>query len=677
MALPGPWLNHLDGIEQQFDVMVEINALEENDRENKKFLKMLRDICDVVRDAEKKAAPGLPTIIERAHTVLEKLLKYAYSEDGLFKEYIRCFAYSDDNPVVEDTLKMAGSDIIEAFMTFYTQYLHPGAPRPALPPFAKTPPWTKSPRPHPLTTRLSRFRSGVPITVTGSTPRAQLIYQARAEVKSNPISAPSAMAMSSEGSILAMTVAGGYKERDPVLRTVRFDKDDADGPDVLPVVRQEPGLSNTARALEIDNERTLIFLADDDRIKSFRWGPNADGELPKYMPNVHTMNSERVFNGPLAVLPGGRLLRAGKGQAALWNLDTLETHQDNPDKLIGEGEVNLDNSWRESGSRAIERSSGSKATSIVAFADDPEYQPATWHWHQPTGLLLCAKRMRDTEGFSCISLDVEHGGRRVTRYVGHGHDVEKFATSAGDPSVFWTAGADGYARLFDVRRPLPVLTFDTGGQSDACAGVVWIHPDGVPTLFTGGERTAQIKMWDVRARACVYELSTGNNAVEHMLWDDKRTTLIAATDRDGAYTMGGPRNSRQAKVPRWATRRAAKEEREAYERTKAESAAQGPGSTAAPGAGDESQVQGSEADGSEGEIKSNEDVAMEEGGEDDDEENPSDIDEEESRYLRWPTNSYHNERFFGYVYHAGHSAILRYKFRENPDWRLPTSMGAY
>ncbi len=168
--MSGPWLNHLDGIAQQFEVMVEVNALDENDPEDKKFLKMLRDTCDVVRDAEIRSAPELPEVVEKAHTVLDKLLKYAYLEDGLFKQYIRCFAYSDDNPVIEDSLQMAGksvhthnsplwgnffiwsytclaaserrsyyvdvssdfsllagSDIIEAVMTFVTQYLHPGA----------------------------------------------------------------------------------------------------------------------------------------------------------------------------------------------------------------------------------------------------------------------------------------------------------------------------------------------------------------------------------------------------------------------------------------------------------------------------------------------------------------------------------------------------------------------
>ena len=66
----GPWLNHLDGLSQQFDVLIEIDGLGDNDRRDKKFLKILRDICTVVHDAEKRAAPGLPEIVEEAYTVL-------------------------------------------------------------------------------------------------------------------------------------------------------------------------------------------------------------------------------------------------------------------------------------------------------------------------------------------------------------------------------------------------------------------------------------------------------------------------------------------------------------------------------------------------------------------------------------------------------------------------------
>ncbi len=75
-------------------------ALGDNDPGDKKFVKILRDLCDVVRDAEKRRVPELAQIIERAHRVIEKLLI-------LFGQ-VHCFAFSDDNPLVQDSLKMVG-----------------------------------------------------------------------------------------------------------------------------------------------------------------------------------------------------------------------------------------------------------------------------------------------------------------------------------------------------------------------------------------------------------------------------------------------------------------------------------------------------------------------------------------------------------------------------------------
>ena len=295
------------------------------------------------------------------------------------------------------------------------------------------------------------------------------------------LSPPCSMQLSTDGSILVMNRAGGYRSRSPRLHYYRLE-DDEDEPDRLDCdgVTMDPGLSNVARFMEVDSDRKLIFLADLDRIKSFSWGPDAQGKLRKRLLNVHTMNSEREYNGPLTILPGGRLARAGTGKMAVWSLDTLETHQDNPGQLIGEGTVNLDNSWREANDKGIERSSGIKAHSIVVFGDDPQYEPKTWHLHSPTGLMLCAEASDDRLSYACMSMDIERG-KRVTRYLGHGHDVVKFATSPGDPNTFWTAGGDGYARMFDLRRPLPVLTFNTGLQSEPCADIVSIHPDGIPS----------------------------------------------------------------------------------------------------------------------------------------------------------------------------------------------------
>nr|VWP01139.1 Ubiquitin ligase complex F-box protein GRR1, putative [Ganoderma boninense] len=524
-ALQGPWMNHLHGLSQHFDEMVDIDGFGERDRDDKKFTKILHDACHVVWDAEKQSCPDLPEIVERAHTLIEKAFKYGFAD--LAMQHPHCYAYSK--------------------------------PPSKLPDFPKTDPWTRTYRPHPRTTRLSRFRDGITLPTSATTPRAHLVYQARATVRAEYMKPPAAMAISADGEHLFMASSAGYKSRDPSLKHYNLDED----PELDCGRRQDPGLSNTPDYLALDDERQLIFLADSDRIKSFRWGvsPSDDGAQAegagdsskskskprKRLPNVHTLNSEREYTGPLAVLPGGRVVRAGKGAAAVWNVDELATHQDvAPGALLGAGRLNTDNSWREADCAGVEHSAGLPPHAVVRFADDEGFQPAAWHVHRPTGWLLCGERSRDTDGFACVALDLEHGGRRAARFLGHGHDAERFATSNVEPNVFWTAGGDGFARMFDVRRPLPVLTFDTGGQSEGCADVVFVHPDGIPTLFTGGERTQQIKMWDIRARACVYELSTGNNGVSFMLWDDKRTTLLAASER------GYPKY-RKASIPRWAT----------------------------------------------------------------------------------------------------------------------------
>ncbi|KAI1796986.1 hypothetical protein LXA43DRAFT_1147450 [Ganoderma leucocontextum] len=689
----GPWMNHLDGLSHHFATMVESDSFGEHDRGDKKFTKILRDACHVVWDAEKRSPQHFPAIVEKAYAVIDKALKFGFSD--LAMAHPDCYAHSKEVPVIQDSLQMTGGDIIEAVMDFYTNYHQPGTARPKLPDFANlTNPWTKTNPPHSRTTRLSRFRDGITLPTSDATPRARLVYQARTTIRAQYMSPPAAMAISADGSLLFMASSSGYRSRDPSLKYYNLDDD----PELDNGRRIDPGLSNTPDCLVLDDERQLAFIADNDRIKSFRWGVSpsegpggaeAEGgksKPRKRLPNVHTMNSEREYTGPLAVLPGGRVVRAGQGKAAVWNVDQLATHQDSPPgALLGEGTLNTDNSWREAGCAGIEHSSGIQPHVVVRFAEDPEFQPAVWHLHRPTGLLLCGERMRDTNGFACVAIDLEHGGRRAARYLGHGHDAEKFSTSVGEPNVFWTAAGDGFARMFDVRRPLPVLTFDTGGQSEGCADVVFVHPDGIPTLFTGGERTQQVKMWDVRARACVYELSTGNNGVVSMLWDDRHATLMAATER----TSYGNKY-RKAQIPRWATWWAIEQSMKDYQKLSQAPDASTAGDqtsgevmdTASPPVPDEIKVEDTEvAEGHESDWEDDDEEEDDESGdedaEEDDCENSNDIDEEYSKEKRWPERSYHNERFFGFGFDAHDAALFQYRFTEEPDWDMPASASLY
>ena len=64
-----------------------------------------------------------------------------------------------------------------------------------------------------------------------------------------------------------------------------------------------------------------------------------------------------------------------------------------------------------------------------------------------------------------------------------------------------------------------------------------VHRVRLADIFSSEEEAACITLWDIRARGAVYDLSTGNNAVAGMIWNDHKNELWAATTcehRDGA-----------------------------------------------------------------------------------------------------------------------------------------------
>ncbi len=60
-------------------------------------------------------------------------------------------------------------------------------------------------------------------------------------------------------------------------------------------------------------------------------------------------------------------------------------------------------------------------------------------------------------------------------------------------------------------------------------------------------------MWDIREQECVYELSTGNNAVSAMAWDAAHASLFVATACPHVNRMGERAGYRRACIPTWAT----------------------------------------------------------------------------------------------------------------------------
>ncbi|CUA78533.1 hypothetical protein RSOLAG22IIIB_13211 [Rhizoctonia solani] len=404
----------------------------------------------------------------------------------------------------------------------------------------------------------------------------------------------------------------GYKNRSPYLQYIVLTKPlepTVDFPDEYSI---EPGLAGVAYHAAIDDSRRLIFVGDNDRVKSYEWG-NTENIHEDPFP-VHTLDSGGA-KGPMIMLPNGSLARAGKGGASVFDIQMLPTHGPDGDAIIGNTIQNFD-TWRDEDDE-IERSSGSLPSSHIKFFDQPNFEPHLWQPLVSTpSTVLCAEKARKTGVFDCIGIDLETG-KTISHYLGHGDEISAFSVSPSDPQLFLTACGDGFVRLFDLRRPLPAVTLDACGLKEGCEAAALVMPDGIPTVFTGTGKSEQIKLWDVRARACVYELSTGNNAVESLAWDAHNNCLYAATQCSYIDRLGNHHDYRYAKIPK--------------------------------------------------SQRSDTDVDYDEEGEgddDDDEEGP--IDGERC----WPKEAWHTEDYFGYLFDAGDHSIIRYTFKEDPNYSV-------
>ncbi|KAI0784256.1 hypothetical protein C8Q75DRAFT_810319 [Abortiporus biennis] len=610
----------------------------------------LVDVCRVliklVRRAEAEKHAELKEIIEQVHEVINIALGIAYGP-GHFFNFMPSYAHNNQDPILKDT---QGAVLAQTMMGFLNNFMSqlgvsPGGEKdfPGLRNLAAE--WPTSKPLHPKSTPLSRFRDIPPsgLSVSSSTPTAQIFYQARCEIKDESICKPIRMSISSDNSCLAYVGCGGYRNLDPKLELLILD---GSGGDECHFV--ESGLSAVAPHLTMEAERKLVFVADRYRIKSFTWEKNLEvkGDEDPYGSPVHTLNS-KDFNGPLEVLPNGRVIRSGTGQAGVWNIDQLDTHGLGPKKKrIGPGKFSSQNVYRDLGSDDdMEWSTGNPAHSTLSFSElGEDIRIGTWKFHSSTGHMLCtestvpASKDSSMNKYSCVSMDIEHGAKMVTRYLGHGGGVYEFSTDeAGDPKTFITACSDGYVRMFDIRRPCPVLTFDSEKNSAFCYSALYMHPDGIPTVITGGNKTECLQVWDVRAKQLVYDLSTGNNIVQGMAWDTEHTTLYAVTECSYVDWMGGSHGYRDARIPK-------------YMRT--------------PTQGEEGKK---EEDTKKKESKRHENEDDDESSEEDD----SDI--EPGVY--WPEGAWHQENYYGKLYDAGSHTLLKYVFKEDPDIEIVPKSG--
>ncbi|KAJ7056197.1 WD40 repeat-like protein [Mycena amicta] len=483
-------------------------------------------------------------------------------------------------------------------------------------------------RPSQHSTPLARFCSPRPAIPADAPVELTAFAEARCEILSDDIPLPIRMATSDD--IVAVIGAGGWKQRTPTMLIQRLS--------IVPeaarirdwnkfaTVSPNVGLSNVAHALRVDASRQLVWVGDEERIKSYKWSYDETDTNEETLP-VHTLMSNEFSNAILLREGGARVFRSGRRGMAIWDVTSLPTHGRQGTKIIGKKMRRDSDFGSRDDTEDIERSEGTLPTTTMD--GKPVANIVVAENHPNGGSQILGVHRADHRGATSVAAVDLETQQFAMRYLGHGADINGIATTSGDgdPNGFVTVASDGGVRLYDVRQPTPQFAIEHGDEKLHAA--LYEYIGGQPFIIYGTLKSQQIKVWDVRNRAPLYELATGNNSVSDLAWDAPRQTLLAVTECDSMDRNGTVHDYRWARI---------RKHGQEWLRT----------------------------DGEE-----NDDENMEEDDSDEDSQGSEDYDEE----YGWPNDAWHNEKSFGVAFDAGDHRIFRYQFKSDANPKILPEYG--
>ncbi|KAF7291979.1 WD40 repeat-containing protein [Mycena indigotica] len=375
-------------------------------------------------------------------------------------------------------------------------------------------------------TPLARFCANRPAIASAAAPELIAFAEARCKILSDRIPLPIHMGILDD--IVAVIGASGWKQHAPTMLIQKLSvlpkSARSRSYDTFGEVSPDVGLAHVAHVLRVDGSRKLVWVGDEERVKSFQWSYDDEGGEFK-----HAM---------LLREGGARILRSGRRGMAMWDVTSLPTHGPDGTRIVGKKMKSVEDSWRDD-PEDIELSSGMKPTLII----------------ETTALanIVVAQNQR-------ISAPCGPPNTWVTlRILGHAADINCISTTSGmeNPATFVTSASDGGVRLYDTRQPTPEFVVDHGDEK--IHAVLYEHIGGQPFIIYGTLKSQQIKVWDVRNRAPLYELAMGNNSVSDLAWDVRDCTRLPLgkigshgkewlDNRDAQFGASGSQASRSEDV---------------------------------------------------------------------------------------------------------------------------------
>ncbi|KZV60387.1 hypothetical protein PENSPDRAFT_694312 [Peniophora sp. CONT] len=492
-------------IQNSSDVDYQVYKQRANERRTQLGLS-LRSVCEIVRSVSQGGhlpREDLDRLVEHGAAIEDVLIDLSRGQDGegksnkdLMMSLIELFnklAEEMNSGGVSGTTSDP-NEIAGGFGNDRIREMVFGFP-------ASATPYEETPKPSPYTSPLARFENGLRFSGVDASPSTLSFSEARCEIRSNRINPPVKMRLA--GDTLVILASGGQKEQ-----AIIYDLSAGNHQDVFKSEKTYSLARQGRSQFALDEPRKLIFNGAGKVINAYRYDTGRNKKL------AFTLNNNS-YRGLLAVTTkGAKVLRTGREGLGIWDVSCLGV-----------------------GSEPVFTSLKSDAFAEVA-------EKGTWAEH-PSDFRQRLVGSCD-HAYFVSSVDIE-SGRVASRYVGHSREVSDFASSKNDSYGFVTASGDGGVRFYDSRMPAPIYAI-AHLDGDPIQSVLYEHIGGHPFFIIGGYKSQQVKVWDARGRAPLYELSTSNNGVAALAWDGARNQLFAATHCDYLGIVGEIIGSRPARV---------------------------------------------------------------------------------------------------------------------------------